>query len=122
MVQRKACPFSLLAFPGVEALLGHLQVVVCQVVPEETFGFAFGRSIIIIVEKLCYTTNEPLGACEYPAISGQESRMPGRWPIVFQEALSEPGDVPQLCDQLRPCLDFFLADHRIFAVACAGRP
>src|SRR5258708_25554966 len=66
--------------------------------------------------------NEPLGACEYPAISWQESRMPGRWLIVFQEALSEPGNVPQLCDQLRPCLDFLLADRRIFTVACAGSP
>src|SRR5260221_14394457 len=66
--------------------------------------------------------NEPLGACEYPAISWQESRMPGRWLIVFQEAFSEPGNVPQLCNQLRPCLDFLLADRRIFTVAFTGRP
>src|SRR5229473_513172 len=122
MVQCIACPFSPLVFPGVEALLGHLQVVVCQVVPEETLGLAFGCSIIIFAEKLCYTMNEPLGACEYPAIGRQESWMLVRWPVVFQEALSEPGNVPQLCDQLRPCLDFLLADRRIFAVACAGRP
>src|SRR6266702_3067436 len=122
MIQRIACPFSPLAFPGIEALLGHLQVVVCQVVPEETLGLAFGCSIIIIAEKLCYTMNEPLGVCEYPAISRQESWMLVRWPVVFQEALSEPGNVPQLCDQLRPCLDFLLADRRIFTVACAGRP
>ncbi len=96
MIQRIACPFSPLAFPGIEALLGHLQVVVCQVVPEETLGLAFGCSIIIIAEKLCYTMNEPLGVCEYPAISRQESWMLVRWPVVFQEALSEPGNVPQL--------------------------
>src|SRR5260221_8121451 len=120
MIQRIACPFSPLAFPGIEALLGHLQVVVCQVVTEETLGLGFGCSIIILAEKFCYTMNEAVGACEYPAVSGQESWLPGL--VVFQEALSEPGNVPQVCDQLRPCLDFLLADRRILTVACAGRP
>ena len=120
----QSVPPSLMARIGlvVETLLGHLQIVVGELGPEELLDLVLGRRVLVFLERCGDAADEALGAREDPAVGGREGGWTRRRLVSGDEALRETSDIPQLGDQLGAGRDFLLTDDGIPSEAGAGRP
>ena len=103
-------------FPVVQPQLGHFQVVVGQIAPEESSRLALGGGVVVLPEQRRRALDQLLRARQDPAVGRRQVAAGGERGagcIIGQETLAEAGHVPQLGDQLvRPsgsCLSLMTA-------------